>query len=590
MQIVNQKKIQPLTPNEGILCSASMGKAVYVFEKSIEAGCPLIFLDTNDWGVVNQLLVTWQINHPDNPLNSITEYLYGYGDIGSSFFDAAAAGNEYVVYSEKSFSDNSTQKQVVKELYDLIFDVDTNQSKLILLRGFSKLIEDCSFVIDWLLKQAIHLYNSIDADQRRVFIIAEPYVTIPSLLIPCSTKIILPKPDAREIQNIFAEKFSNPGDDRNAQSKKRIYDRLNADPAKKRTVLNNLLGFSKTEIEYLFDYSASDTPKEFERTIKLAKTSLAAKAASLQLIDAKEDDFGGLENLREHMKNVAALLSRRDIFCDAQLPCPKGILLVGMPGCGKSLAAKASAKILNRPLLQLDFGKILGKFVGESELNFRTALDIAEKSSPCVLWIDELEKAFAGLEDSTGVTKRLFGHFLTWMQDTTADVYIVATANNISKIPPEFKRKGRFDKIFSIHMPNKEERKKIFEFHLHKLARKDMLSDGVINQCAMYAEETSYRKMSADSKDDKGVSGADIAAMIQSSLGKAIRRGNNEGSKGIRISSEDIIDAIREVKGHTQRDIMKNQIIEGMQTADTDGYLYLEKFLNESGYISASKE
>ena len=82
MQIVNQKKIQPLTPNEGILCSASMGKAVYVFEKSIEAGCPLIFLDTNDWGVVNQLLVTWQINHPDNPLNSITEYLYGYGDIG----------------------------------------------------------------------------------------------------------------------------------------------------------------------------------------------------------------------------------------------------------------------------------------------------------------------------------------------------------------------------------------------------------------------------------------------------------------------------------------------------------------------------
>ena len=576
MQIIEQKVIQALIPNEGILCSAKMGMAIAEFEKSVDAGCPFIFLDTNDWGVVNQLLMRY-ITSPNKTF--ISEYLHGKGNIGNSFFEQMSDNSGFITYEERKNSDT--------DLYNLIFDFEAESSRFVILRGFSRLIEEKPFVIDWFLKAATHQHNTTDLKQRRIFIIAEPYVSIPSLLLPCSAKIVLPKPDEKEIQNIFETKFSEPQD----YKYEAIYNEFK-NPDKRRAVFSNLLGFSQTEIEYLFDYAVKGTPKQFENTIKAAKTSLAAKAACLQLVDAKNDDFGGMENLKEHMKNVAKLLSHRNVFFNAHLPCPKGILLVGMPGCGKSLAAKTSATILNRPLLQLDFGKILGKHVGESELNFRTALDIAEKSSPCVLWIDELEKAFAGLEDSNGVTKRLFGYFLTWMQESVADVYIVATANNISKIPPEFKRKGRFDKIFSIHMPSKNEREKIFQYHLSKLDKAGMLVNGIIDKCKDYAEKTSYCIMSSSCKDndDRGVSGADIASIIQNALSKAIIRSEKENLKNIKISNDDMIEAIKEIQGHTQRDIMKKQVVTETQDSNTDGYKYLEKFLNDSGYVSASKE
>ena len=150
---------------------------------------------------------------------------------------------------------------------------------------------------------------------------------------------------------------------------------------------------------------------------------------------------------------------------------PKGIMIVGMPGCGKSLAAKAAAKLFEIPLVRLDIGRLLGKYVGESEHNMRRALKLAEAISPCVLWIDEIEKAFSGVGESGGgsdVTTRLFGQFLTWMQEKENTVFIVSTANDISKIPPEFLRKGRFDELFYVDFPGVEERKQIIEIHLKK--------------------------------------------------------------------------------------------------------------------------
>ncbi len=146
-------------------------------------------------------------------------------------------------------------------------------------------------------------------------------------------------------------------------------------------------------------------------------------------------------------------------------------MLRGMPGCGKSLVAKATSRLFEMPLLRLDIGKLLGKYVGESEENFRRAIKIAEAVSPCILWIDEIEKAFAGIGESSGdgeVTTRLFGNFLTWLQEKENTVFVVATANDISKIPPEFLRKGRFDELFSVTFPTENERKNIFEIHLTK--------------------------------------------------------------------------------------------------------------------------
>ena len=149
---------------------------------------------------------------------------------------------------------------------------------------------------------------------------------------------------------------------------------------------------------------------------------------------------------------------------------PRGILLVGVPGCGKSLAAKVTAREWHLPLLKLDAGRLFDKFVGESEKNFRKAVAMAESLAPIVLWIDEIEKALAtggGTGDTdAGLSRRLFGAFLTWLQEKRAEVFVIATANDLSALPPELLRKGRFDEIFFVDLPDDAEREAIWTIHL----------------------------------------------------------------------------------------------------------------------------
>lgn len=203
------------------------------------------------------------------------------------------------------------------------------------------------------------------------------------------------------------------------------------------------------------------------------KEQLIKKAGLLEMITVNEsiEDIGGLENLKEWLYKKQEIFNQLDKAMKFGVDIPKGIMIVGMPGCGKSLAAKATAKLFEFPLVRLDVGRLLGKYIGESEENMRKALKLSEAISPCVLWIDEIEKAFSGVGSFGGasdVTTRLFGQFLTWMQEKENTVFIVATANDISKIPPEFLRKGRFDELFYVDFPNDEERRKIIEIHLKK--------------------------------------------------------------------------------------------------------------------------
>ncbi|MEM4658877.1 MAG: AAA family ATPase, partial [Candidatus Methanosuratincola sp.] len=152
------------------------------------------------------------------------------------------------------------------------------------------------------------------------------------------------------------------------------------------------------------------------------------------------------------------------------LSFPKGILLLGVPGCGKSLCAKAVANEWGLPLLRFDPSSLYDKYIGETEKNFRRAISTAEKVAPVVLWIDEIEKALSpshGSQDG-GVSARLFGAFLSWMQERKGDVFVVATANDVEKLPPEFLRKGRFDEIFFVDLPDEESRRSIFEIHLRR--------------------------------------------------------------------------------------------------------------------------
>ena len=207
-------------------------------------------------------------------------------------------------------------------------------------------------------------------------------------------------------------------------------------------------------------------------TVSSEKEQIIRKSGILDYFPKNESlkDVGGMDNLKEW-------LNKRQLAYDKEardwgLKEPKGLLLLGVPGCGKSLIAKSIASSWNMPLLRLDVGKVFQGIVGSSEDNIRKAIATAEAVAPCVLWIDEIEKGLSGVQSSGatdgGVTSRIFSTILTWMQEKTAPVFVVATANNINQLPPELLRKGRFDAFFFVDLPSQKEKENIFSIHLQK--------------------------------------------------------------------------------------------------------------------------
>jgi SpoVK/Ycf46/Vps4 family AAA+-type ATPase len=203
-------------------------------------------------------------------------------------------------------------------------------------------------------------------------------------------------------------------------------------------------------------------------TIIADKKDILSQSDALEFYSLTEtpENVGGLANLKDWLR-----LRERAFTGEAReygLPAPKGIALIGIPGTGKSLTAKMIADLWHLPLLRLDVGALFGSLVGESEERTRRALSLAETIAPCILWVDEIEKAFAFGSGDAGTSQRVFAHLLTWMQDKTSPCFVVATANNIAALPPELLRKGRFDEIFFLDLPNTEERREIFAVHLRK--------------------------------------------------------------------------------------------------------------------------
>ena len=226
------------------------------------------------------------------------------------------------------------------------------------------------------------------------------------------------------------------------------------------------------------------------------KMQVIKKTGILEFIntDIKIEDVGGLENLKNWLKKRNNSWSESaKKYC---LPAPKGVLITGVPGCGKSLTAKAMSAAWQLPLLKLDFGKIFSGIVGSSEENMRKAIKTAEAVAPSILWVDEIEKRLSGMSSSgdSGTSSRIFGTFLTWMQEKTAPVFVIATANNISSLPAELLRKGRFDEIFFVDLPTQNEREEIFKLHLKKrlkdkdVASKLVLDDELYKQLAQMTE------------------------------------------------------------------------------------------------------
>lgn len=303
-------------------------------------------------------------------------------------------------------------------------------------------------------------------------------------------------------------------------------------------------GLTEYEIYNLLALSYADDGELTKKDLRLIfdqKQQMIKKAGILEMIPLKEtvDDIGGLENLKEWFVRKAKVYKNMGKAKKYGVDVPKGVLIAGVPGCGKSLNAKAAANLFEVPLLRLDMGRLMGKYVGESEGNLRNAIALAEAIAPCVLWIDELEKAFAGIGGDGGgaeVTTRLFGNFLTWMQEKDSPVFVVATANDITKLPPELLRKGRFDEIFYVGLPNASEREKIFRIHINKRRPQDLRN---INVGELV-------------KKTDGFSGADIEGVVKDAVEAAFADEKSE------VQTKDILDAIRNT--HSLSEIMKDAL------------------------------
>lgn len=301
-------------------------------------------------------------------------------------------------------------------------------------------------------------------------------------------------------------------------------------------------GLTEFEIENLLAAALADDGMFTRSDLKLIfdqKQQMIMKSGILEMIPLKErpEDIGGLENLKSWLERKSKVFKSINKAIEFGVNMPKGVLIAGVPGCGKSLCAKVTAQMFDVPLLRLDMGKIMGKYVGESEENMRKAIGLAEAISPCILWIDELEKAFAGV-NGTGneVTVRLFGTFLTWMQEKTSSTFVVATANDITKLPPELMRKGRFDEIFYVGLPKPEERRKIFEIHIGKRRKQDLANIDISSLVSQ----------------TEGYSGADVEGVVIDAVESAF-----VDSSGA-LTNEHINSAIKNT--HSLSEIMKESL------------------------------
>ena len=301
---------------------------------------------------------------------------------------------------------------------------------------------------------------------QKVIILMSPVQHIPIELEKEVVVMDYPLPDLAELNQVLSNQLE--------QSRTR---KTSTETREK--LLKAALGLTKDEAEKVYRKAYVKTGRLTEEEVDIVlseKKQLIRRNGILEYIEEDEtiDAVGGLDELKRWLRQRSNAFTER--AREYGLPQPKGMLILGVPGCGKSLIAKTTARLWSLPLLRLDMGRVYdGSMVGRSEANLRNALKTAESISPAILFIDELDKAFAGSSGSAdsdgGTSSRIFGSFLTWMQEKTSPVFVMATANRVERLPGEFLRKGRFDEIFFVDLPTPEERQEIFKIHLIKRHR-----------------------------------------------------------------------------------------------------------------------
>jgi len=344
--------------------------------------------------------------------------------------------------------------------------IDQVEPAIFVFRDFHPFLTKSNFAVIRKLKEiALHLKNSY-----KTIVLVSPIQEIPPELDKEITVLSFPLPDRAELGDLL---------DRIVDDVKQFRQVvIDLDAAARDRLLSAALGLTLNEAENVFAkiivkderLGGDDVNEVFaEKQQIIRKSGLLEYCAT----DESFNQVGGLGILKDWLDKRSIAFSRE--ARDFGLPPPKGILLLGVQGCGKSLCAKAVSSLWQLPLLRFDMGRMFGSLVGSSEENVRKAIAVAESVAPAILWVDEIDKAFAGSQGSGstdgGTTARVFGTFLTWLSEKTAPVFVVATANDISQLPPELMRKGRLDEIFFVDLPAEEERAGIFAIHLERRGR-----------------------------------------------------------------------------------------------------------------------
>ncbi|MBL7141181.1 MAG: AAA family ATPase, partial [Planctomycetes bacterium] len=379
---------------------------------------------------------------------------------------------------------------------------------LYVLKDFHPFLDqEHRWVSDWaptvrkLRDAAYHLLETSSS----LFILS-PVLSIPVELEKEITVLEFPLPDREDLTHLLARFEEEYAQRATIQLDARTHE----------AITGALLGLTEMEAENVICRALINDRRLDASDVSLIiseKGQIIRKSGTLEFHPLREglEDIGGLRLLKEWLERKR--FSFDESAATFGIRPPRGLLLIGVPGCGKSLTAKAIAHAWRMPLLRFDIGKVFGMWLGQSEQNMRRAIRTAEAIAPCILWIDELERGFAGVgnEWDSAATTRVFGTFITWLQEKVSPVYIVATANDVTSLPPELLRKGRFDEIFFVDLPNKHEREEVWRVHLRCRGRN--------------AAQFDIQRL-ADATE--GYAGADIEAVLNEGLETAHADGKRQ--------------------------------------------------------------
>lgn len=517
--------------------------------------CPIIYINH------------YHFSYVDEVLREIFEYkALGLNAEGIVEFDS---GQGCVVkFTDKTKDEELSHFDNVKHILRVLVNPTTEKSKsrfdndpkpafenkkIFLFKGITRSLVNEDEVS--LMQSFAAKYEAGEYDRNNTTIIIvspDPIFSLPLSLLKFTTVLEILPPTTNEIREYILKASGTVVRDNRT---KNDVDNM----------VRTLQGLQMYEVKQTMKTVLALKPRINGSTVKMAleeKRRIVKKSGIIEVIDTDVsfDQVGGLQKLREDLTVKSEIFKNLGDAEKYKVPVPKGILIIGMPGCGKSMIAKATADLFDVSLLRLDVSRLMGKYVGESEANLRLALATAEAAHPCVLWIDEIEKAFAGGNSKSGendmLVMRMMGHFLTWMQERKTPVYIVATANDVMR--PEFMRKGRFDEVYFVDFPTESERAQILDVKIRKYREmKDSIFDfSEIGDCKDVVKEMKG--------EYGGFSGSEIECVLNMVVEKRFQdylsqkdssNGQDFVPRTIKIKKGDFTKAINQIKNS----IMANQ-------------------------------